>query len=149
MTSTPPRNPMSPPLNVQRKFSTTSTSASLSPVLGSDRKRRNRALLRDYYGIGGNTAEASPGTTGGGGGGGKLDIDSPKTFSPELYFENLSTTASVPDLLKRENELLNEIRELDGERQSLVYNHHHELIEASDTIRKVRPPRTRVYLSKR
>lgn len=29
-----------------------------------------------------------------------------------------------------------EIRELDGERQSLVYNHHHELIEASDTIRK-------------
>jgi len=30
-----------------------------------------------------------------------------------------------------------EIRELDGERQSLVYNHHHELIEASDTIRKV------------
>lgn len=30
-----------------------------------------------------------------------------------------------------------EIRELDGERQSLVYNHHHELIEASDTIKKV------------
>ena len=33
--------------------------------------------------------------------------------------------------------LVIEIRELDGERQSLVYNHHHELIEASDTIRKV------------
>lgn len=33
-----------------------------------------------------------------------------------------------------------EIRELDGERQSLVYNHHHELIDASDTIRKVRRP---------
>lgn len=29
------------------------------------------------------------------------------------------------------------MRELDGERQSLVYNHHHELIEASDTIKKV------------
>lgn len=27
-----------------------------------------------------------------------------------------------------------EIRELDSERQSLVYNHHHELIAASDTI---------------
>jgi hypothetical protein len=32
-----------------------------------------------------------------------------------------------------------EIRELDGERQSLVYNHHHELIAASDTIRAVGP----------
>jgi hypothetical protein len=70
----------------------------------------------------------------------------------------MSATASLPELLKRENELLTgthtfhrtesdadrtlrltstEIRELDGERQSLVYNHHHELIDASDTIKKV------------
>jgi hypothetical protein len=56
-------------------------------------------------------------------------------------------------LLKRENELLTgmslfaqearagvfplEIRELDSERQSLVYNHHHELIAASTTISAV------------
>lgn len=32
-----------------------------------------------------------------------------------------------------------EIRELDSERQSLVYNHHHELIAASDTIAAVSP----------
>jgi len=32
------------------------------------------------------------------------------------------------------NPLLSEIRQLDSERQSLVYNHHHELIAASDTI---------------
>ena len=32
-----------------------------------------------------------------------------------------------------------EIRQLDSERQSLVYNHHHELIAASDTIAAVRP----------
>ena len=35
--------------------------------------------------------------------------------------------------------LVSEIRQLDGERQSLVYNHHHELIAASDTIRAVGP----------
>lgn len=83
-------------------------------------------------------------------------------FNPDIYFEHLANNASLPELLKRENELLTgqsdcsiaaklapnqavadtllrdaEIRELDGERQSLVYNHHHELIEASDTIRKV------------
>jgi vacuolar protein sorting-associated protein 51 len=30
-----------------------------------------------------------------------------------------------------------EIRQLGSERQSLVYNHHHELIAASDTIAAV------------
>jgi Vps51/Vps67 len=30
-----------------------------------------------------------------------------------------------------------EMRQLDGERQSLVYNHHHELIDATDTISAV------------
>ena len=33
---------------------------------------------------------------------------------------------------------ISEIRQLDSERQSLVYNHHHELIAASDTISSVR-----------
>ncbi|THH13699.1 hypothetical protein EUX98_g2737 [Antrodiella citrinella] len=41
-------------------------------------------------------------------------------------------------LLKRENDLMTEIRQLDSERQSLVYNHHHELIAASDTIAAVK-----------
>lgn len=40
-------------------------------------------------------------------------------------------------MLKKENETLTEIKELDSERQALVYNHHHELIDASDTIKKV------------
>lgn len=38
----------------------------------------------------------------------------------------------MPDSTQRS--LTAEIRELDSERQSLVYNHHHELIAASDTI---------------
>ena len=32
-----------------------------------------------------------------------------------------------------------EIRQLESDRQALVYNHHHELIAANDTIRAVRP----------
>ena len=66
-------------------------------------------------------------------------------FDAKAYYEQLITTASLPSLLKRENDLLSEIRELDSERQSLVYNHHHELIAASDTIAAVRP-NTRVRL---
>jgi hypothetical protein len=75
-------------------------------------------------------------------------------FDAKSYYEQLITTSSLPALLKRENELLSgrgvsigltvnvtqlplEIRQLEGERQSLVYNHHHELIAASDTISAV------------
>ncbi|BGP12394.1 hypothetical protein JCM10213_002001 [Rhodosporidiobolus nylandii] len=122
----------SPP-SFSRRESTVS-SVGGSPSIGSsaggthaERKRRNRTLLRDYYGLAGGAAQK-----------GELDIDSPTSFNPEAYFQSLTNTASLPELLRKENELLNEIRELDGERQSLVYNHHHELIDASDTIRKMK-----------
>lgn len=62
-----------------------------------------------------------------------MNLDS-TAFDAKSYYEQLITTSSLPSLLKRENELLTEIRELDSERQSLVYNHHHELIAASTTI---------------
>lgn len=78
--------------------------------------------------------------------------DSP-AFDAKTYYDQLITTSSLPVLLKRENELLSgglplayggemlrlreEIRQLDNERQSLVYGHHHELIAASDTIAAV------------
>lgn len=62
-----------------------------------------------------------------------MDLDS-AAFDAKSYYEQLITASSLSALLKRENDLLTEIRQLDGDRQSLVYNHHHELIAASDTI---------------
>lgn len=62
-----------------------------------------------------------------------MDMDS-VAFDAKSYYDQLITTCSLPTLLKREVELLTEIRQLDSERQSLVYNHHHELIAARDTI---------------
>jgi hypothetical protein len=40
-----------------------------------------------------------------------------------------------------------EIRQLDSDRQSLVYNHHHELIAASDTIGAVSQAAQRLFIS--
>jgi len=66
-----------------------------------------------------------------------MDIDSP-AFDPHMYYSTLISTSSLPVLLAKENELMSEIRTLYGERQSLVYNHHHELIAASDTIKSMK-----------
>ncbi|GAA5988569.1 hypothetical protein JCM11641_004606 [Rhodosporidiobolus odoratus] len=119
----------SPPPSFPRRVSTVSSVGTTSPSLASSVHGQNgkRKRLRDYYGLKSTTGRAE-----------ELDIDSTAYFTPEAYFTHLAETKSLPELLRRENELLNEIRELDGERQSLVYNHHHELIDASDTIRQMK-----------
>ncbi|TFK94036.1 hypothetical protein K466DRAFT_658041 [Polyporus arcularius HHB13444] len=99
-------------------------------VPGTPQKARARDLLRKHYGLGlgpppplgGVKSSQDP-----------MDFDSP-VFDARAYYEQLITTSSLPTLLKTENDLLTEMRQLDSERQSLVYNHHHELIAASDTI---------------
>ncbi|KAJ8072332.1 hypothetical protein PQX77_005185 [Marasmius sp. AFHP31] len=91
-------------------------------------KTRARDLLRKHYGLGVGPPPPLPGKSND-----PMNLDSP-AFDAKAYYEQLITTSSLPVLLKRENEILTEIRELESERQSLVYNHHHELIAASDTI---------------
>ncbi|KAF7327996.1 hypothetical protein MKEN_00380200 [Mycena kentingensis (nom. inval.)] len=115
----------STPLSPGRRASLTPTSP---PPSGQ--KTRAKDLLRKHYGLGVGPPPAMQAPT-------KsqdpMNLDSP-AFDAKSYYEQLITTSSLPALLKRENELLTEIRQLDSERQSLVYNHHHELIAASDTI---------------
>ncbi|KAF9000690.1 Vps51/Vps67-domain-containing protein [Cyathus striatus] len=105
-------------------------SSSAPRLMGSatpPQKTRARDLLRKHYGLGVGPPPTSSNTAD------PMNLNSP-AFDAKNYYEQLITTSSLPALLKRENELLTEIRQLDSERQSLVYNHHHELIAASDTI---------------
>lgn len=95
---------------------------------GSATKTRAMDLLRKHYGLGVGPPTPVPGKSND-----PMNMDSP-AFDAKTYYDQLITTSSLPALLKRENELLAEIRQLDSERQSLVYGHHHELIAASDTI---------------
>lgn len=104
-------------------------------------KRRARNLLRDYYGLASNAPDQSKKNEAGGeklssASTSELDLDSPY-FDPQACFEKLVRDSSLQNTLATANRLMAEVRELDGERQSLVYNHHHELVEASVTIGKV------------
>lgn len=120
-----PVTPQPPPLQKSN-----SSGPPLPPSSPPPNKTRARDLLRKHYGLGVGPPVPS----------GKpvdpMDLDS-SAFDARSYYEQLITTCSLPMLLKRENELLVEIGDLDGERQRLVYNHHHELIAASDTISAV------------
>ncbi|KAI0034341.1 Vps51/Vps67-domain-containing protein, partial [Vararia minispora EC-137] len=90
-------------------------------------KSRAKDLLRKHYGLGVGPPHPSGRPVD------PMDLDSP-AFDARAYYEQLITTSSLTALLKKENELLTDMRQLDSERQSLVYNHHHELIAATDTI---------------
>jgi len=66
-----------------------------------------------------------------------MDIDS-SAFDPKGYYDQLITVSSLPTLLRKDNELISEIRQLESDRQALVYNHHHELLAAGETIRAMK-----------
>ncbi|KAJ7593345.1 vesicular transporter [Mycena floridula] len=129
-----PRPPPSPLGSINEDPSTPLASAHSvnqrrvsTPTSPPAKTTKARDLLRKHYGLG----VGPPPPTGQSND--PMSMDSP-AFDAKTYYEQLITTSSLPALLKRENELMTEIRELDSERQSLVYNHHHELIAASDTI---------------
>ncbi|EPQ30889.1 uncharacterized protein PFL1_01786 [Pseudozyma flocculosa PF-1] len=101
--------------------------------------RRGANLLRDYYGLsnpgpgpGPDSPAAASSTPAD-----PTDPDNP-AFSKDAALAALLRTGSLSQLLAKESTLITEIRELDGERQSLVYNHHHQLVAASDTIRNMK-----------
>ncbi|KAF8920373.1 Vps51/Vps67-domain-containing protein [Mucidula mucida] len=130
-----PLRPGSPPVIPSGLTPQSSSPGTLSPrrvTPTSPPKTRARDLLRKHYGL---AVGPPPPTLGASTD--PMNMDSP-AFDAKAYYEQLITTSNLPALLKQENELVSEIRELDSERQALVYNHHHELIAASDTIAAVK-----------
>ena len=63
-----------------------------------------------------------------------LEIDSPK-FSAKEYFEKKAKNDSTPNLLAHENTLVSEIRSLDNELQTLVYDNYTKFLGASDIVK--------------
>lgn len=104
--------------------------------------RRNKAALRDYYGL--KSTAAAPADTHSGGRQPsppvpeitQSKLDAPG-FDAEAYVHDLLARESLQGLLKVESGLVNEIRALDGEKKALVYDNYSKLITATDTIRKV------------
>ncbi|KIK67542.1 hypothetical protein GYMLUDRAFT_877241 [Collybiopsis luxurians FD-317 M1] len=127
-------SPSSPTRQARRPSVTSSTArpASRAPSTPPTKSStRARDLLRKHYGLGmgtpGSSGRATPDDRD------PMNMDSP-SFDAKSYYSQLIMTANLSTLLKKENELVGDIRLLESERQNLVYNHHHELIAASDTI---------------
>ncbi|BEI82753.1 hypothetical protein CcaverHIS002_0306210 [Cutaneotrichosporon cavernicola] len=119
----------------------------LSPrSAATDRRAARREQLRDFYGLKGAAAPTSPTLKPRSGGGTprsggaspdpraeRRDLSSTH-FVPAEYYEELIARAGLPELLSTTSTLATDIGRLHSSRHTLVYNHHHQLFSAGDTI---------------
>ncbi|NXD28165.1 VPS51 protein, partial [Spelaeornis formosus] len=91
--------------------------------------RRPHGPLQRYYGpSGAEAAEAPPDPT---------DINGPH-FDPEVFMNKVRSECPLGQLLAREAALGREIRALDSDMQTLLYENYNKFISATDTIRKMK-----------
>ncbi|KAI8802104.1 Vps51/Vps67-domain-containing protein, partial [Cladochytrium replicatum] len=115
-------------------------SPSSSGTLNSQ-PRKARTLLQAYY-LGNNDqgqketpkAKADP-----------LDLDS-HALNPELYVNKSLNEDTLAELIAKDNDLVSDIRDLDGEMKTLVYENYNRFISATDSIRKMRESVTNMEL---
>lgn len=136
-----------------RSSSTSHTTTLPTNTHGSDKARRNRAALRDYYNIKPSDSLASQSLAPSSLTNTQSDdlsslsrtpldqsskdgLDDP-SFNANTYVSTLLASTDLQGLLQTEARLLSEIRGLDGERKALVYDNYSKLIAASETIGRV------------
>ncbi|XP_062870540.1 vacuolar protein sorting-associated protein 51 homolog [Trichomycterus rosablanca] len=93
-------------------------------------KRRAHGLLQQYYGLGeeGGTEPESADP---------CDINGSQ-FDPERYLNKLRKECSLAELMDQESCMVKQIRSLDSDMQTLVYENYNKFISATDTIRKMK-----------
>ncbi|KOS17932.1 Vacuolar protein sorting-associated protein 51 -like protein [Escovopsis weberi] len=114
-----------------------SSSSSLpSSAVATTAKRSNRVALREYYNL--RAAAAAPP---------RIEIpdsevpsgelDAPD-FRPDEYVAKITAESTLQELLRLYARVLGEVRALDAEKKALVYDNYSKLIDATETIRKMR-----------
>ena len=105
------------------------------------KSRRNRAALRDYYGLKNAPTQhpdgASQGALWSDAQTSSSELDAPG-FDAQAHVKGLLEREGLEGILRAEGGLVGEIKSLDGDRKALVYDNYSKLISATDTIRKMR-----------
>uniref|UniRef100_A0A671U5X3 Vacuolar protein sorting-associated protein 51 homolog n=1 Tax=Sparus aurata TaxID=8175 RepID=A0A671U5X3_SPAAU len=98
----------------------------------SCRRRRVHGMLKLYYGMNEEgKAEEQPESLD------PCDINGPH-FDPELFLNKLRRECSLAELMDQETCMVKQIRSLDSDMQTLVYENYNKFISATDTIRKMK-----------
>ncbi|EGF80463.1 hypothetical protein BATDEDRAFT_88626 [Batrachochytrium dendrobatidis JAM81] len=133
-------------------------SASSSPRPSQPSRKGRRDLLKDYYGLAESTVtEKSAAVSSTTSAQIQSDATSPmsvatelfpkradpidndsEAYHPELALNKMLKEMTLPELIKKDNQLVSEIKDLDGSMKTLVYENYSKFISATDTIRKMK-----------
>uniref|UniRef100_A0A4W5RBB2 Vacuolar protein sorting-associated protein 51 homolog n=1 Tax=Hucho hucho TaxID=62062 RepID=A0A4W5RBB2_9TELE len=94
--------------------------------------RRVHGMLKLYYGLNeeGKTVDQAESMN-------PCDINGTH-FDPEVYLNKLRRECSLGELMDQESCMVKQIRSLDSDMQTLVYENYNKFISATDTIRKMK-----------
>lgn len=92
----------------------------------NDRLQRKKRLF-EFYGEASNPSEVESDPS---------NIDS-ASFDTNAYLTNLLKKSDLSDLMAKETEIGEQIRSLDSEMQTLVYDNYNKFINATHTIKMV------------
>ena len=92
------------------------------------RRRANINVLKTFYGAAQDTNQQKADPS---------DMDGP-AFDVDKHLVRLLETQSVKGLLKADEDTLREIKKLDSDMKTLVYENYNKFISATDTIRKMK-----------
>ncbi|KAG0366467.1 Vacuolar protein sorting-associated protein 51 [Gamsiella multidivaricata] len=122
----------------------TGGTAPAKPTSTTTTRRRAKSFLRSYYGIqntdtanqdgskdgssvqAGSVSKADP-----------YDLDS-HAFEVDKYMHKMFVEKQLPGLVQADNELVADIRQLDGDMKTLVYENYSKFLSATDTINKMK-----------
>jgi len=101
-------------------------------------RRRNRQdALKSYYSLADDPTTSTSERATGASAAGSCDINGP-SFEPDVYLNRLIKERSLTELMDKEAEMVQHIKSLDSDMQTLVYENYNKFISATDTIRTVR-----------
>ncbi|KAF8926102.1 hypothetical protein EDD21DRAFT_235715 [Dissophora ornata] len=107
-------------------------------------RRRAKSFLRNYYGIQqtdtanqGGSKDSSSAQAGPVSKADPYDLDN-HAFEVDKYMHKLFVEKQLPGLVQADNELVADIRQLDGDMKTLVYENYSKFLSATDTINKMK-----------
>ncbi|KAL2095267.1 hypothetical protein ACEWY4_009986 [Coilia grayii] len=108
------------------------STATTPPDSDPPRKRKVHGMLKLYYGLNdeGKASDQAESLD-------PCDINGPH-FDPEVYLNKLRKECSLGELMDQESCMVKQIRSLDSDMQTLVYENYNKFISATDTIRKMK-----------
>ncbi|KAG0199539.1 Vacuolar protein sorting-associated protein 51 [Mortierella sp. GBA30] len=122
----------------------TVTVTSTRGAAGASTRRRAKSFLRNYYGIQQTDASHQDGSkantsthTGTVSKTDPYDLDS-HAFEVDKYMHKMFVEKQLPGLIQADNELVADIRQLDGDMKTLVYENYSKFLSATDTINKMK-----------